>query len=343
MAKRFVLAIDGGGVRGMVAAVLLDALDGERRALGATGPLADRFDLIAGTSTGAIIAAGLSAAHDSKDGPRLTPSQLRDLYRNNSRRIFPMRFWCRLPVLGRLRQFFGPLYRPDPLQGIVDEALGDANFCDVRRNLLISSYSIDPRGAAFYRGGPDYHSATLPEGVTSPADGVRVADAVVGSTAAPTFFPPHQITDNRTDETKTVIDGGVFLNDPALLALADAVMLWPDDDIYVVSVGTGRIVDPYPFERARSWGFFEWLSPLGRFRTPLISAISDGQARAVNAQMKKLLADRYFRFDYDLERGYGSANLDDASRRNIARLEDGALKMADMMRPELKKLAEIIG
>lgn len=343
MTTRFVLSIDGGGVRGIVAAVLLDALDGERRALGLSDATCDRFDLIAGTSTGAIIAAGLASPAESGEGPLRTAAQFRDLYRRRSRDIFPRRFWGRLPIFGRLRQFFGPLYRPDALTRIVGDVLGDRNFSQMRRNLLISAYGIDPRGAAFFRGGPSYQHANLPEGITKPADGVRVADAVIGSAAAPTFFPPHQVPDARSNIKQSVIDGGVFINDPALLALADAVMLWPDDDIHIVSIGTGRVIDAYPFEQARNWGFFEWLSPVGRFRTPLISAISDGQARAVNAQLKKLLGDRYHRFDYDLARGYGTPNLDDASAGNIRALEDGALKMVDEMRPQLRALAKILG
>ena len=343
MTVRHILAIDGGGVRGIVAAVLLDALEAERQALGSTRPLSDCFDLIAGTSTGAILAAGLAAPNASGDGPRQSTAELRDLYRSGARLIFPSRFWCRLPVIGRLRQFFGPLYRPGPLIEVLEEALGEVDFCDLRRNLLISTYAIDPRGAAFFRGGPDYHAAALPAEVTKPADGVSVVDAVTGSTAAPTYFPPHQITDKRTGETQTVIDGGVYLNDPALLALAEAVMLFPDDDIHVISIGTGRLIDPYPFSRARNWGFFEWLSPVGRFRTPLINAIADGQARAVNAQMNKLLGDRYHRFDYDLMRGYGSANLDDASPRNMKLLEQGAVKMAEEMRPQLREVARMLG
>ncbi|MEL6212388.1 MAG: patatin-like phospholipase family protein [Pseudomonadota bacterium] len=343
MKIRNVLAIDGGGVRGIVAAVLLDALDGERRALGAQRPLSDCFDLLAGTSTGAIIAGGLVAPDKTGEGPRATPAVLRDLYRSESANIFPRRFWCRLPVIGRLRQFFGPLYRPDALIRILTNLLGDASFSDLRRNLIISSYAIDPRGAAFFRGGPDYAGKTLPQGVTPPALGVSLVDAIVGSAAAPTFFPPHQIRDRNTGDISTVIDGGVFLNDPALLALAEAVMLFPDDDIRVISVGTGRLTNPYPFNRARSWGFFEWLSPVGEFRTPLISAISDGQARAVNAQMKKLLgASHYHRFDYDLSLGYGSPNLDDASRTNMKRLEEGALKMAEKMRPQIREVAKLL-
>jgi len=84
MATRHILAIDGGGVRGIVAAVLLDALETERQALGATRPLSDCFDLIAGTSTGAIVAAGLAAPNAVSDGPRRSPSQLRDLYRTGA-------------------------------------------------------------------------------------------------------------------------------------------------------------------------------------------------------------------------------------------------------------------
>ncbi|MEO0399914.1 MAG: patatin-like phospholipase family protein [Pseudomonadota bacterium] len=343
MAVRRVLAIDGGGVRGIVAAVLLDALDQERSLLGATRPISDCFDIIAGTSTGAIIAAGLTAPNANDTGPRRTPSELRTLYRDRARKIFPTRFWCRLPIFGRLRQFFGPLYSNRPLLKVLTEELGDYDFADLRGNLLISSYGIDPRDATFFRGGPAYDEARLPEGITPPAKGVRVIDAVAGSTAAPTYFPPYQITNRQSGETQTVIDGGVFLNDPALLALAEARMLFPDDEIHVVSIGTGRVIDRYPFDVSKAWGFFEWLSPIGRYRTPLISAISDGQTRAVSAQMKKLIGARYHRFDYDLARGYGSANLDDASRGNMKRLELGAMKMADEMRSALRRLAETLG
>ncbi|MEL6361230.1 MAG: patatin-like phospholipase family protein [Pseudomonadota bacterium] len=341
--KRFVLAIDGGGVRGLVAATLLDGLARALELAGSAKPFADHFDLIAGTSTGAIIAAAIAAPGDGGKVPRRSPADLRKLYRTRSNEIFPRRFWCRLPVFGRLRQFFGPLYSPDPLVRILDDELADMTFADARRNLLICSYSIDPRGTAFFRGGPDYQAAVrnghLPAGVTEPANGVLLKDAATGSAAAPTFFPPHQITDGLTNETRTVIDGGVFLNDPALLAFADAVMLYPDDEIHVVSIGTGRLTDPYPFDVARGWGFFEWLSPLGRFRTPLISAISDGQARAVNAQLQKLIQDRYYRLDYDLTSGYGSPNLDDASKRNLKRLEEGAQKMVDEMGDQFARIA----
>jgi len=346
LTKRYILSIDGGGVRGIVAATLLDALEGERQALGHTRHIADCFDLIAGTSTGAIVAAGLAAPNDQGTGPRATPAELRDLYRKQARQIFPPRFWCRLPIFGRLRQFFGPLYNPENLRKVLSDTLSTKVFSDLRRNLYIGAYSIDPRGIAIFRGGPDYGDRTKsssPDPDLLPvAKETSLVEVVMGSAAAPTFFPPHQIN-NPDDGTKiTVVDGGLFINDPALAAYADAVNLFPEDEIILVSIGSGRVVNPYPFSKARNWGFLEWVSPVGRFRTPLISAISDGQARAVHKQMKALLGNNYFRFDYDLAAGYGSPNIDDASRSNLRKLEVGALKMAEEMRPKLKALAKLL-
>lgn len=339
MAIRRVLSIDGGGVRGMIAAVLLDALDGERRALGATRPLSDCFDLIAGTSSGALIAAGLAAPNAAGDGPRRTPAELRDLFRGRSREIFPFRMLCRIPILGRLRQFFGPLYDPSSLAAVLSDELGENQFVNLRRNLLVSAYSIDPRDAVFFRGGPDYADGT-------PADDfahVSLVDAVLGSAAAPTYFPPHQIKNPKTGMVWTAVDGAIFINDPAIAAFAEAAVLFPEDDIQIVSVGAGRTVQAYPFSASRGWGFLEWLSPVGPYRTPLLSAMADGQVRAVHASMTKLIADRYQRFDYDLVPALGSTNIDDASRRNVKRLEQGALQMAEALRPRLRDLARAIG
>ncbi len=339
MGVRHILSIDGGGVRGIVAAVLLDVLDGERRALGATRPLSDCFDLIAGTSTGAIIAAGLAAPNARGDGPLRTPAALRDLYRTRAPQIFPMRILCRMPVFGRLRQFFGPLYKPETLERILVEELGGGDFLSLRRNLFISAYSINPREAAYFRGGPAYADTEIDDDFAH----IKLVDALMGSTAAPTFFPPRQVENRRTGAAWTVIDGAIFLNDPALAAFAEATALFPGDEIHVVSIGSGRLVNPYPYAQSRGWGFLEWLSPVGPYRTPLLSAIADGQARAVHGELTQLLGARYHRFDYDLEAGYGSPHIDDGSRRNLRRLEQGAVKMAELMRPRLRELAGALG
>ncbi|MHA7873455.1 MAG: patatin-like phospholipase family protein [Hyphococcus sp.] len=331
---RNILAIDGGGVRGIVAAIVLDALDAEMRALGKRCAVADCFDLIAGTSSGAIIAAALALpAPDGSAGP--TPADMQRFFEVQARKIFPPRFFCNIPVIGRLPQLFGPLHDPAPLAQILSAQFGDMVFASARRNLMIPAYSIDPRDIILFRGGPVY--AREQEGAAF--DMIRVRDAIMGSTAAPTFFPPHQIESPDRAQRWTAIDGGVFLNDPAMAAAAEAMRLFPGEDLRVVSIGTGRQTRNYPFEKARGWGFSEWVSPTGRFRTPLISAIQDGQARAVNRQLEYLIGANYTRFDYRLEKGRGSDKLDDASKRNLQRLTRGAMEMVEEMRPQLKALA----
>ena len=337
MKTRFVLSIDGGGVRGIVAAVLLDSLEGELRNAGVDLPVSDVFDVISGTSTGAIIAAGLSSRGPEKGRPLVTPADLRDLFRQHAKTIFPPRHLLALPFFRQLRQLFGPLYSAAPLQRLLDRMLQDQTFLNPRRNVLITAYSVDPREAVFFRGGPH-----TPPGDPLCTGAVRMADAVVGSAAAPTFFPPHRIVNPKTQWQRTVIDGGVFINDPAVAGFAEALRLFPDDDVKVVSLGTGRITQPYPFDQSRSWGFLQWVSPAGEFRTPLLSAMADGQARAVTFQMERLLGERYQRFDYDLARGYGSPALDDGSPSNMKALENGALNMAEEMRPRLRKIAQEI-
>lgn len=334
MAIRHILAVDGGGVRGLVAAIVLDALDAEFAAIGKNCAVADCFDLIAGTSSGSIIAAGL-ALPSPDGGPSPTPAEIRTFFEQESRRIFPSTWFCNIPVIGRLPQLFGPLYDPAPLASALGERFGDVVFSSARRNLMIPVYSIDPRDIVLFRGGPDYQND--PQGEEYAL--VRVRDAVIGSSAAPTFFPPHRIESPNRAKRWTAIDGGVFLNDPAMAAVTEAMRLFPGDELRVVSLGTGRQTRIYPFERAKRWGFSQWISPAGRFRTPLISAIQDGQARAVSRQLKYLLGKNYYRFDYQLERGRGSDQLDDSSRQNLKRLTEGAMEMVDEMNPQLRELA----
>lgn len=335
MALRHVLSIDGGGVRGVVSAIVLDALDAEFEAIGKSCRVADCFDLIAGTSSGAIIAAGLAMpGTDGEDTAR--PGAIRKLFETQSRRIFPRRWFCEIPVIGRLPQLFGPLYSPDGLSDVLAENFGDMAMTDARRNLMISAYSIDPRDIVLFRGGPAY--ADRPEEERFGL--IKARDAIMGSTAAPTFFPPHRVEASDRSDQWTLIDGALFLNDPAMAALTEAARLFPGDDFRVVSLGNGRETRRYPYRNSKNWGFSQWVSPTGRFRTPLLSAISDGQARAVNRQLKYLLGDEYVRFDYRLEAGRGSDRIDDSTQRNIARLTRGALEMVETMRPQLRRLAQ---
>jgi len=337
MTVRRILSIDGGGVRGLVAAIVLEALDAEFRAAGKTCAVSECFDLIAGASSGAIIAAALAMPGTDGDGG-FTPSQIRRVFETEARRIFPQRYFTGLPIIGRLPQLFGPLYRPDGLAGVLRKYFGDVVFASANRNIMIPVYSIDPRDIVLFKGGPRYEA----DDEASAYSLIRLRDAIMGSTAAPTFFPPHRIETPDGARSWTAIDGSVYINDPAMAAVAEAKRLFPGEAVHVVSLGTGRQTRNYPFDEARHWGFSQWISPTGRFRTPLISAIHDGQARTVNRQLMYLLGERYVRFDYRLERGRGSDRIDDASKRNLNRLTRGAMEMVEATRPALRDLARTL-
>lgn len=335
MTVRRILSIDGGGVRGIVAAVLLDELERARRLAGVHRPICDEFDLIAGASSGAQIAAALAAPNEAGDGPRRTAAELIELFRTRSIEVFPPRPFSRIPILGQIRQLFGPLYKPAPLRRMLSEEIGPATFGEARRNLLIPAYSIDPRDAVFFRGGPGYAHDPVAEAYA----GIPIHEAAAASSAAPTFFPPLQVSD-RKGGGWTLIDGGVYANDPAMAVLVEALRLFPGDELRVLSIGTGRVTTPFPFSEAKGWGFFEWISPAGRYRTPLLSVIADGQTRAVNMELTRLLDTRYRRFDYTMQRRHGSPHLDNASRGNLKRLEAGARQMAKIMHNEFRMAAE---
>ncbi len=335
MALRHVLSIDGGGVRGIVAAIVLEALQAELKAVGKQCRIADCFDLIAGTSSGAIIAAGLVMPQQGSDGGA-DPSQIRKIFESDARRIFPRRWFCEIPIIGRLPQLFGPFYSPRGLSDVLYENFGDSVMADAQRNLMISGYSIDPRDVVLFRGGPAYEERN--EG--NRFGMLRARDVLLGATAAPTFFPPHKIDRVDGDGSWTVIDGAVYINDPAMAALTEAIRLFPGDEFRVISLGAGRETRSYPFRESRNWGFSQWVSPISRFRTPLLSAISDGQARAVGRQLHYLLNGDYFRFDFMLRGGRGSDRIDDSTRGNIIRLARGALEMVEENRDTIRQLAE---
>ena len=335
MAVRRILSIDGGGVRGIVSSIMLEALDAELKAAGKTCSVADCFDLIAGTSSGALVAAGLVTPRPGAD-ETTTPAQIRRIFETDARRIFPRRWFCEIPVIGRLPQLFGPFYNPRGLSDVLYENFGDAVMADARRNLMISAYSIDPRDIVLFRDGPAYEQRDEANRFGM----LKLRDVILGATAAPTFFPPHKINRVDGDGSWTAIDGALYINDPAMAALTEAIRLFPGDEFSVVSLGAGRETRNYPYREARRWGFSQWVSPISRFRTPLLSAISDGQARAVNRQLRYLLADDYFRFDYMLTRGRGSDRIDDSTKGNIIRLTRGALEMVEENRAKIRQLAQ---
>ena len=205
---RRILTIDGGGIKGVFPAAFLATLEDE---LG--GPIADYFDLIAGTSTGGIIAIGL--------GLGMTAKELLYLYRESGGRIFRRRrFGARAMGLFRAK------YTNGALRQVLVDAFGERYLGESKTRLLIPSLNLAAERVHLYK---TSHHPKLVNDYKVPA--VEVALATV---AAPTYFPIHV-----SPEGVPYIDGSMWARNPLGLAIIEAigVLEWKRDEIKVLSLG----------------------------------------------------------------------------------------------------------
>ena len=240
-----ILALDGGGIRGILTLEFLKIVETlVKQRLGDDALLCDYFDLIGGTSTGSIIAAGVACG--------MTVDALRELYRNIGASVFQP---------GGLAKFFpesfqgklAPKFPSEPLQRELDKQLGADTTLDsekIRTGLMIMTKRLDTGSPwPLNNGGRGKYAAQ---------DGaLRLTQIVRASTAAPTYFAPEEIVIHSRDGTTVdgaFVDGGVTpFNDPALQLLMLAALqghgfCWPTgrDRLLIVSVGTGHYRQPHP-------------------------------------------------------------------------------------------------
>ena len=219
-----ILSIDGGGIRGIFPACFLGGL--EERYLGGSS-VAQYFDLIAGTSTGGIIALGL--------GSGFRAAKLRNLYIESGCKIFPPLHNGPIGAAERrLRGFckiFKFRYDRKALMRILRETLGDRKFGEAQSRLCIPSF--DGRYGEVYIFKTPHH----PDFRNDAKE--RMTKVAAATAAAPTFFQP------LVDGGYTFVDGGVWANNPTMIALVDALSCFsvPRERIRILSLGCGA--DPY--------------------------------------------------------------------------------------------------
>jgi predicted acylesterase/phospholipase RssA len=316
-----VLALDGGGIRGVIPATLLAEI--ERR----TGRrIAEMFDLIAGTSTGGILALGLTKpdpGDKTKTKPHFTAEDLIGMYEEKGHVIFGLSLGRRLITLFGL---FGSKYAVRGLDETLDGYFGESRLNEAVAEVLITSYDLETRDSWFLA----RHKALQDKAADFPM--VRVARA---TSAAPTYFRPERLSD---DQPTAMIDGGVHSNNPAMCAWVETVKLYGQQDIVVVSLGTGEVKTPISFSKARKWGLVGWVRPL-------IGIFMDGVAATVEHELSWLLEPkgnepRYFRFQAELPSGMGS--MDNTSAEHIAGLKEQAQRIIDDHKQDFDDLCVLL-
>ncbi len=295
-----VLSIDGGGIRGIIPALVLGEIERQ------TGrPACELFDLIAGTSAGGIIALGVTVpAPDGK--PRHSAEEIVNLFVGEGAKIFHRSLLRTIETVDGLLE---EKYSAKGLEAVLSKYLADATLSQALADVLITSYDIQGHEPFFFKS----LQARERPGLNYPMPVVARA-----TSAAPTYFEPEHavppVREPGEPSDYALVDGGTFANNPAMCAYAEALRDHPGADVLVVSLGTGRLTESIPFAQARDWGLIEWARPL-------LGVIMDGSSRAIDYQLDQLLgATRHFRFQTVLE-GV-SDSLDDVSAENIKGLRE---------------------
>lgn len=287
-----ILCIDGGGIRGLIPALVLAEIERRTRRR-----IAQCFDLIAGTSTGGILALGL--ARDNGFGkPKYAASDLAAIYRDRGADIFQRPLWKQLTSVAGLA---GERYAQQGLESVLQEYFGEAPLEQSVTLTLLTSYDIEAREPVFFKSWKPEHGC-IPMKMVARA-----------TSAAPTYFEPAMVEVDRTP--RPLVDGGVFINTPSVSAYAEALRLFPREEFFMVSLGTGELTEPFKYAQARNWGKVGWL-------VPLLSCMFDGMADAANYQMGMFLGANYVRLQTRLDTA--SDDMDLATPENIADLEKEA-------------------
>ena len=219
--ERWILSVDGGGMRGIIPLEVLKKLEDEIRKSGGDRSLTSYFDLIAGTSTGGLIALALSCPSSIETKPMADTNQVsldavEDIYLNRGDEIFTQGPMEKLFVT----QLLTNKYNKEGIENLLNELFGEEILGNAICPVMVSAYDLS--------NGDHYALSSF----GTPEVPVRIAARC--TSAAPTYFSPVSLND------KLLADGGVIANNPAIYAYAAAKELYPDCELFhIVSISTG--------------------------------------------------------------------------------------------------------
>jgi hypothetical protein len=281
-----VLAIDGGGIRGLIPALVLTEI--ERRS---QRRIFELFDLIAGTSTGGILACALCAPDP------LPALEVVKIYEEEGPEIFSIALAQRIRSAGGL---LDEKYDSAALDRALERFLADKRLSEAQPNLIVPAYDTAEPGPYFFK---SRKARETPE-----TDDFPLSLVARATSAAPTYFEPLEAG------PRSLVDGGVFAVNPAMSAFAEVARHDPEaqSEVVLLSLGTGQRTRKRPFDEVKDWGLVEWARPI-------LDVVFDGISDAVDYQLRHALPDNaYWRLQTELVGA--SDDLDDASADNLAAL-----------------------
>jgi patatin-like phospholipase/acyl hydrolase len=279
-----ILSLDGGGIRGLITIILLQRLNQETSLAG----WLDQVDLVAGTSTGGLLALAIAKGVDLQ--------VLRDLYETKGKDVFDDSW---LDDLRDLATIIGAEYNNKKLTRELKAIFGSTTLGELRHNLIVTTFDLDNEATDPQKRSwkpKIFHN--LPG---NDNDNNFLAYKVgLYTSAAPTYFPA----------VDGYIDGGVFANNPSMCALAQTQdkrnqNKAPLQDVILLSLGTGTSL-MYIKGKNLDWGYAQWVKPL-------ISLMLDGVGGIADYQCTQILEERYHRLAPTFPPNV-SISLDDVKR-----------------------------
>ncbi|OOQ57414.1 CBASS cGAMP-activated phospholipase [Mucilaginibacter pedocola] len=314
--KKFrILSIDGGGIRGMIPAKVLFELENELKSENPEKKLYEYFDLICGTSTGAILAIAIALGIPAAD--------LVDFYKKHAKAIFPK--WYFKIVPSRARAFLTSIYSNKALHKILEDVYTKANggktplMADLKTRVCIPTFNGNDGQINVLK---TKHHKDYKRDYKLPAHEVAMSSA-----SAPVYFPPHTFSfsnEHGNGKNVNMIDGGIFANNPALIGVLEATekLEYNFSEVSLLSLGTGK--GKHVIKTGwRPKDLWYWLFPKPR----LLDVILDSQAQITEEYLNflKRLTEKtakgfdYLRVQYDM--GGDIIDLNASGKKDLERLE----------------------
>lgn len=310
--KYIVLSIEGGGVRGIIPARILQEIE-ER-----TGrQIYKMFDFLSGTSTGAVIALALVTPHHTEQKALYDAKDLVELYKTGSKEIFKKSFWWQVKTGKGL---WGAKYDRSNLDKVLEEKFGNHTLSSALKPVMVVSYSID-RGEA--------HLWTSRFAKAGKHNDFFLKDIAAATSAAPTYFEPKKVANIEqrycyreisTNKEKICYeaDGGIFANNPNTLAISEVFRAKPSltrHEILLVSIGTGNIKFTAPLENLKNFGIIGWV-----MKANLIDVMMNSESEVTEWESE--LDSNTVRLQVDINKD--SSEMDNVSEENINKLLQAA-------------------
>lgn len=270
-----ILSFDGGGIRGVISVTFLQKLEED------TGiRFSEKADIFAGTSTGSIIAGALTTG--------MKAEEILNFYLTEGKKIFkPDR-----PPLDELLHI-ETKYKSENLYDALTSAFASKgvdpkiSLQNLPKKIVIPTVDLDDQVAHRWR-------MDILTNLDQKNSSISLIDAMMRSTAAPTFFPSYQ----------DCVDGGMAANDPSLVAYAALQGASPAEPVQILSIGTGYVEHDIP--AGESWGPLSWLvhlAPAGKAtETPLYNMLFDVQEQLPTQLMKRILGKKFMRLNLKLQK-----------------------------------------